>query len=62
MSDEPTRRSPGRPSLDGTDRSVPLNVSLSAKQLADVTDHAKHDRMTVQDWIRKVLRHATDRE
>jgi hypothetical protein len=60
MADEPTRR--GRPPLDRTEPSVPLTVSLSSKQLADVSAHAKQDRMTVQDWIRKTLRRATDRE
>ncbi len=46
------KRTPGRPPLDDDDRSVPVTFSLPSKQLAVVSEHAKHDRLTVQDWIR----------
>lgn len=58
MSDTPKR--PGRPALDPSDPSVPLTVSLPSKQLAAVSEHARQDRMTVQEWIRQTLRRATD--
>jgi hypothetical protein len=51
-------RPPGRPPLDANDPSVPVSVSLPSKQLAAVSARADRDRMTVQDWIRQVLRHA----
>jgi hypothetical protein len=50
------KRQPGRPPLDAHDPSVPLTVSLPSKQLAAVAEQAKHDQMTVHDWIRRVLR------
>jgi hypothetical protein len=51
---------PGRPPLDQDDRSVPVTFSLPSRQLAVVSKHAKHDRLTVQDWIRRVVRDAAD--
>ncbi len=54
------KRTPGRPPLDDDDRSVPVTFSLPSKQLAVVSEHAKHDRLTVQDWIRRVVRDAAD--
>jgi hypothetical protein len=53
------KRQPGRPPLDAHDPSVPLQVSLPSKQLAAISEHAKHERMKVQDWIRRVLRDAS---
>jgi hypothetical protein len=52
-------RPPGRPPLDDNDPSVPLSVSLPSKQLAAAEAHAKQERLTVQDWIRRVLRDAS---
>ena len=60
MSDTPPR--PGRPALDPTDPSVPVTVSLPSKELKLYTDTAKHDRLTVQDWIRRCLRDAHRRK
>lgn len=54
------KRPPGRPPLDEEDPSVPLSLSLPAKQLRACEDSAKHDRLTVQEWIRRVLRHAAE--
>jgi len=50
---------PGRPPLAANDRSVPVTFSLPSKQLAAVSEHAKQDRVTVQDWLRRVVRDAT---
>jgi hypothetical protein len=50
---------PGRPPLDAHDRSIELSVSMPSKQLATVSDRAKQDRMTVQDWIRRAVRDAS---
>jgi predicted DNA binding CopG/RHH family protein len=58
MPEKPSRR--GRPALNDTDPSVPVTFSLPSKELTAVKEHAKHDRLTVQDWIRRVLRHAQD--
>lgn len=57
MADKPRR--PGRPPLDENDHSVPLQLSLPSKRLAAVSEHAKRDRLTVHDWIRRVLEHAS---
>jgi hypothetical protein len=54
------KRTPGRPPLDEDDPSVPLSISIPAKQLRACEDSAKHDRLTVQEWIRRVLRHASE--
>jgi len=53
------KRTPGRPPLDKDDPSVPITVSLPSKKLAACSEHAKQDRMTVQDWIRRVLQQAS---
>jgi hypothetical protein len=52
------KRTPGRPPLDEDDPSVPITVSLPSQELKVYTDNAKHDRLTVQDWIRRCLRDA----
>jgi len=54
------KRERGRPPLDADDPSVPVSVSLPSKQLAACEQSAKHDRLTVQEWIRRVLRHASE--
>jgi len=50
---------PGRPPLDKNDASVPLQLSMPSKELAACSEKAKDDRLTVQEWIRRVLRHAS---
>jgi len=60
MSDPPKR--PGRPALDPSDPSVPVSFSLPSKQFAAASEKAKHDRMTVQDWIRRVVSDAAARQ
>jgi Rps23 Pro-64 3,4-dihydroxylase Tpa1-like proline 4-hydroxylase len=32
-----------------------VTFSLPSKRLAAVSEHAKHDRLTVQDWLRRVV-------
>lgn len=51
-------RPPGRPPIAEDDPSVAISVSLPSKQLAALDAHAKHDRMTLQDWIRHALERA----
>lgn len=58
MSDPPKRF--GRPPLDKADPSVQVSFSLPSKELAAVSERAKQDRVTVQDWLRRVVRDATD--
>jgi predicted DNA binding CopG/RHH family protein len=53
------KRQPGRPPLDVNDPSVPLTVSMPSKQLAAVSQKAEQDRVSVQAWIRRVLRDAS---
>ncbi len=50
------KRRPGRQPLDASDPSVPVNVSLPSRQLAKLSDMAKKERMTPQDWIRRMIR------
>ena len=52
------KRPPGRPPIAADDPSVPVTVSLPSKELKGYTADAKHDRLTVQDWIRRCLRDA----
>ena len=49
----------GRPPLDKDDPTVPLQVCLPSKDLTAITDKANDERLTVQEWIRRVLRHAS---
>ena len=51
-------RPPGRPPLDPHDPSVPVTVSLPSKQLKAAQQQADQERVSVQDWIRRVLRDA----
>lgn len=51
---------PGRPPLDKDDPSVPVSVSFPSKQLAAVEADARRERITVQEWIRRVLRQPDD--
>jgi hypothetical protein len=54
----PERRRPGRPPLDPTDPSVPLTVSFPGKRYAALVAQAKHDHVTVPEYIRRQLRAA----
>jgi len=54
-----TSKRAGRPALDASDPSVPLTVSFPSKQLAAAEASAERDRVTVQDWIRTVVRQAS---
>ena len=49
---------PGRPPLDEHDPSVPLTVSLPSKQLQAAKQQAEQERVTVHEWIRRVVREA----
>ena len=48
-------RPPGRPPLDKDAPSVPLTLTLSSKQLAVCEASARRERVTIQEWIRRVL-------
>jgi hypothetical protein len=52
---------PGRPPLDGCDRSIEVSVSLPVKQLAAAEAQADKYRVTVQDWIRLLVKANTHR-
>jgi hypothetical protein len=52
---------PGRPPLDGCNRSVEVSLSLPSKQLAAAEAQAKEYRMTVQSWLRQLVKDATPR-
>lgn len=45
----------GRPPVDGAERSVPVQVSLSSKRFAELQAEARERRMTVTDWMRRLL-------
>ena len=49
----PKRR--GRPPVDGHERSVPMQVSLSPKRLEELRGEARAQRMTLTDWVRRLL-------
>jgi hypothetical protein len=56
------KRPAGRPPLDQADRSVQVSFSLPSKQLEAVSEQAKQDRVTVQDWLRRLVRTAVPDE
>jgi len=56
VSDPPKRY--GRPPLNTADPSVQVSFSLPSKELAAVSERARQDRATVQDWLRRVVRDA----
>ena len=60
MTDPPKRY--GRPPLDKADPSVQVSFSLPSKELAAVSERARQDRVTVQDWLRRVVRDAATDE
>lgn len=51
---EPKKR--GRPAIDPDDPSVPFQLSLPSKELAAVKEQAERDRVTPQEFIRRLLR------
>jgi predicted HicB family RNase H-like nuclease len=50
-------RPPGRPPLDPGDKSVTYTVRLSSRQFDETQREAKEARMTMAEWIRRVLAH-----
>jgi predicted HicB family RNase H-like nuclease len=52
------RRQRGRPPVDADDPSVPVTLSLPSKELAAYAQSAQRQRLSLQDWIRRVLQHA----
>jgi hypothetical protein len=52
-----TKRTVGRPRLDPDDRSVTYTVRLSSRQFDETQREAKEARMTMAEWIRKMLAH-----
>jgi hypothetical protein len=53
MSDKRPR---GRPPVDVTDRSVPYSIKIPAKDFAHAETRAKDERLTLAEWIRRMLR------
>ncbi len=51
--EKPKRR--GRPPVDGTERSVPVTLSLGRKRLAELRMEAHTRRLTLSDWMRRLL-------
>jgi hypothetical protein len=50
------KRPRGRPPIDPSDRSVPYSVKIPAKDFAQAETRAKDERLTLADWIRRMLR------
>jgi predicted HicB family RNase H-like nuclease len=51
---------PGRPPLAADDPSVDVHVRMPGKQYDAAWAQAQQDRLTVPEWIRRVLRNAVD--
>jgi hypothetical protein len=49
------KRRVGRPYVDGQEPSVPVQVSLSSKRLEELRVEARTQRMTLSDWLRRLL-------
>lgn len=54
MSDD--KRPRGRPRLDEDDRSVSYTMRIPAKDFKDATTRAHDERITLAEWIRRMLR------
>jgi hypothetical protein len=60
ISDEPSRRRPGRPALVEGDRSVYVTVAIPSKQYDDIYQQAQRQRLGVPEVIRRRLRDDSD--
>jgi hypothetical protein len=54
------KRPRGRPPIDPADRSVQYSIKIPAKQFEDATTRARDERLTLADWIRRMLREGRD--
>jgi hypothetical protein len=54
-----TKRSPGRPPLDATDRSVHVDVTLPTKQFDALCTRASSAAISVPEVIRRLIADAT---
>jgi hypothetical protein len=52
--DQPKRRV-GRPYVDGEEPTVQIHVSLSPKRLDELRLEAQTQRVTLSDWLRRLL-------
>ena len=52
--DQPKRRV-GRPYVDGEEPTVQIHVSLSPKRLEELRIEAHTQRLTLSDWLRRLL-------
>jgi hypothetical protein len=50
-----TRRRPGRPPLDPTDKSVGVSVRFPSRTLDAMYKHAAEARVSVPEWIRRTV-------
>jgi hypothetical protein len=55
----PPRRPPGRPSLKPNEPSVALGFRLAGSEFDAAYARARAERVTVNDWIRRLVRNAT---
>ena len=56
------KRPRGRPPIDPTDRSVQISFKLPGKQLEDAAARASAERLTLPEFIRRLLRDGRDPE
>jgi hypothetical protein len=57
MSDKRPR---GRPPIDEDDRSVNLSIKIPGKALDTAATRARLERVTLAEWIRRMLREGRD--
>ena len=49
------KKTPGRPPLDDSDDSVPVHLTITARQYDDLFARAQRDRVSVPEVIRRDL-------
>lgn len=54
------QKPPGRPPLDSSDDSVPVCLTLTARQYDELDARAKRERVSVPEVIRRELRIAAE--
>ena len=57
---EKPKRRVGRPSIDGQGPSEAVHLSLSSKRLEELRIEAKTRRLTLSDWMRRLLARVRD--
>jgi hypothetical protein len=53
------RTGPGRPRVDDTDESVPVHLTLPARQYDEIYQRASAGRVSVQEQIRRDMQRAS---